>query len=611
MGKTVAYIRVSTDDQQAQGTLENQRHAIALFSSGKGIAIEEWLNETQSGVDFDRPEFQKLSQGVIDGIYSTVIVAAQDRLSRSPLQTLQFIEHIQKAKATLHIIRENVSVIEGKADLASELLINMISVFAKNERETIRSRTMEGKQRKQRSGKWVTGQAPLGYELDRQTKVLKVNEAEADIIKLIFNLRMDGLGTLRIVKHLNSTQDGLYERRYEFKRSRYCKVSQKQRKAGYCRVRRFHKDYGNCPECVNQYGGVDITGTSWSLTLIKKALKNRVYLGKIKIGGEWVEAAHDTIISEPTFDRVQEMLRKEYQHPYESYPLNIFSGLIFCRCGSRMYLTHGGKRNAKDTTTHQKLRKQYWAFTCPRRKVGLCDQKNVQVAAVREKIRPIMYSLLTNIETGQVIKEAYEKILNTQDESKPDLDALRREFNEVNGLLRRLSRAYARATVSGLKEENLAELLGQMNLLQERKDMLAPKIKFFQSQGSATIQTLSEPPTTELLGDVYSMWQVHSHGPSEKHLSVAGQIIKAFISRVEIDGQEIKPVVRFDRNLLIRPLDELLNAVLRLQQVYQLFAKEHGYTLHHGSYRLNTREMSKNLGENLLDDETTEQVTPC
>ena len=102
---------------------------------------------------------------------------------------------------------------------------------------------MEGKQRKQTAGKWVTGQAPLGYEIDRQTKILKVNKAEADIVRLIFNLRLDGLGTLRIIKRLNATKGTLYERRYEFKRSRYCKVSQKRRNTGYCRVRHFHQYY--------------------------------------------------------------------------------------------------------------------------------------------------------------------------------------------------------------------------------------------------------------------------------------------------------------------------------------------------------------------------------
>src|SRR5208337_1449071 len=114
---------------------------------------------------------------------------------------------------------------------------------------------------------------PLGYELNRQTKILKVNKTEADIVRLIFNLRLDGLGTLKIIKQLNATQGTLYERRYEFKKSRYCNVSQKQKETHYCRIRHFHQDYKGCPECKKEYGGVDISGTSWSTTLIKKALK--------------------------------------------------------------------------------------------------------------------------------------------------------------------------------------------------------------------------------------------------------------------------------------------------------------------------------------------------
>ena len=172
MGKVVAYTRVSTDDQEAHGTPENQRQAIAAFCKDRGIEIDEWLQEAESGVNADRSEFYRLSQGVITGLYSTVIVAAQDRLSRSPLQTLQFIENVQKAKANLHIIREKICIENGKADLAAEMLIHMTSVFAKNEREIIKMRTMAGKNRKQAAGQWVVGQSPVGYQLDRQTKIL-------------------------------------------------------------------------------------------------------------------------------------------------------------------------------------------------------------------------------------------------------------------------------------------------------------------------------------------------------------------------------------------------------------------------------------------------------
>ena len=142
MALTVAYMRVSTEEQEAKGTPETQRDVIDSFCKRMDITVDEWLQETQSGASTDREKFDKLEKGIISGLYSTVVVAAQDRLSRTPLQTLQFIDHIQKHKASLYIIRNNISIIEGKIEGSAELYLNLTSVYAKQERETIRSRTM-------------------------------------------------------------------------------------------------------------------------------------------------------------------------------------------------------------------------------------------------------------------------------------------------------------------------------------------------------------------------------------------------------------------------------------------------------------------------------------
>ena len=243
--KIGAYIRVSTQEQEAQGTQEAQRNAINTFCLSRGLDVQEWLEEQESTLNFERPKFRRLLEQVRSGEISTIVVAALDRFSRDQIETLQAVELIKKVGASFYCIRDNINITNGKADFASEMVISVMSLFARNERETIKIRTMSGKQRKQQSGKWITGQAPLGYELDRQTKILRVNSAEAAIVRHIFNLRLDGRGGIKIVKLLNSASPP-YERRYQFRGSRYCQVSQKQRTASYCRVCFLHDAYKPC-----------------------------------------------------------------------------------------------------------------------------------------------------------------------------------------------------------------------------------------------------------------------------------------------------------------------------------------------------------------------------
>ncbi len=564
MGKTVAYIRVSTEEQQAKGTLENQLDSINLFSSSRGIEVDEWLEETQSGVDSDRPEFQRLSQGIIDGLYSTVIVAALDRLSRAPLQTLQFIENLQKAKANFYLVRENIAISDGKADFAAELFISMMSAFAKNERETIRARTMEGKRRKQNSGKWVTGQAPLGYELDRQTKILKVNAAEAAIIRLIFNLRVDGLGALGIVKRLNAINDPLYEWRYGFEKSRYCKVSQKQKKAGYCRVRHFHQEYQGCPGCAQKYGGINITGTSWSPTLIKKALKSRVYLGEIRIQGEWIAGAHEPIIDTDTFDTVQHILREEFHHPYNLYPANPLSGLIRCHCGRRMYVTTSNSRISK--VTGQPLKK-YWAFTCPAKKVGKCTQPNVPVEKVRIVSLKYVDKVLQSDKTAAIVRKIYDRIISEGKEAPADVKDLKKQLQSVAQELKTLGRAYLQAARAEVKDQTLSEMVQSMKTLQEQQDSFKQKIQFLEVKAATLRENVKIISPEQLLAEASRLWMFFSKRPLEGNEIVA-RMLRAFIREIHLYGKA--HVVFFDgfeKKLLEAPLHKLVQAVLRLQEI--------------------------------------------
>ncbi len=562
--RAIAYVRVSTQEQEAQGTQEAQTNSIKAFCLAHGVQVEEWYEEQESTLNPERPKFQKLLEQVESGEVTTIVVAALDRFSRDQIETLKAVELIKKVGASFYCIRDNINIVNGKADLATEMVISVMSLFAKNERETIKVRTMEGKQRKQAAGKWVTGQAPFGYELDRQTKILKVNKAESDIVRLIFNLRLDGLGTLRIIKRLNATQGTLYERRYEFKKSRYCKVSQKQRKTRYCRIRHFHQDYKGCPECKKEYGGVDISGTSWSPTLIKKALKNRVYLGEIWSGGKWSAAAHKPIIDKDTFDTVQDILKKEFHHPYSFYPQNPLSGLVECSCGRRMYVTTAKSRVSKVTG---KPLKEYWAFTCPAKKVGQCDRHNVPVDLLRKVLFKRVNEIIQSDKTATVVKKVYDRILNEAKEAPPDIKELQRESKQNSQELTRLTRSYMHATQAGIKEEALGEMLEKMRISQVRQDALDDKIKFLEIQAATSAKVVNILPPDQLMGEASRLWMYFSRRPFEGNEIVA-RMIRVFIKRVEMKPiRQMVVVQRFDEQLLEEPLHKLFQAVLRLQQI--------------------------------------------
>ncbi len=78
--KTVIYCRVSTAKQRKD--LENQRKSVEEYCSKNGIRVSDVYSDVGSGLNFDRKEFQRLVDDVVNHRVSKVVIAYKDRLSR-------------------------------------------------------------------------------------------------------------------------------------------------------------------------------------------------------------------------------------------------------------------------------------------------------------------------------------------------------------------------------------------------------------------------------------------------------------------------------------------------------------------------------------------------
>lgn len=79
-GKTVAYCRVSSKNQKDD--LKSQKDFISQFALNKGIAIDDWYEDTGSGLNMKRKMFNTLLLEVEKGLIDTLIIAHPDRLVR-------------------------------------------------------------------------------------------------------------------------------------------------------------------------------------------------------------------------------------------------------------------------------------------------------------------------------------------------------------------------------------------------------------------------------------------------------------------------------------------------------------------------------------------------
>jgi DNA invertase Pin-like site-specific DNA recombinase len=135
--KTLGYARVSTRDQDLTGQIE------ALRAAGAGAIYREKI----SGARADRPELTKLMKVLAPG--DVVLVTKLDRLGRSTRELLELIERIGQAGAFFKSLRDPLF---DTTTPTGRLLSTLLAAIAEFERELIRERTGEGRQRAKARG---------------------------------------------------------------------------------------------------------------------------------------------------------------------------------------------------------------------------------------------------------------------------------------------------------------------------------------------------------------------------------------------------------------------------------------------------------------------------
>ena len=139
MGNIYGYIRVSSTDQN------EDRQRIAL--RGKGVRPENLFMDKQSGKDFDRPQYRRMVKKLKPG--DLLYILSIDRLGRN-------YEEIQKQWRVLtKELGADICVIDmplldtrqGRdlmGTFIADLVLQILSFVAQNERENIRKRQAQG-----------------------------------------------------------------------------------------------------------------------------------------------------------------------------------------------------------------------------------------------------------------------------------------------------------------------------------------------------------------------------------------------------------------------------------------------------------------------------------
>lgn len=349
--RVAIYTRKSTDEglDQEFNSLDAQRQAVEAYIAsqrGEGWAAlpERYDDGGFTGANMKRPAFERLLADIKAGRVDVVATYKLDRLSRSIADFVGLMRFFEEYTVTFVSITQAFST----ATSVGRMTMHLLATFAQFERDTISERTRDKVRAARRRGMWTGGRPVLGYDV--RSKKLIVNAPEADQVRAIFALYLELGSLMAAVEELN--------------------------RRGW-RTKSFTTAEGKL-----MHGGVYDKGN------LRRLLTSPLYIGRIGLGEESFEAAHEAIVEREVWDNTQAMMKRHARRGGTDTPNKhglLLRGLLHCgNCGSTM--THTFSTRAGRRWTYYACSKsgKQGATACPRSRVSVPEIEAFVVEKVRE-----------------------------------------------------------------------------------------------------------------------------------------------------------------------------------------------------------------------------------
>lgn len=275
--RVAAYCRTSTNQEEQNSSLENQiAYYTAFIQSNPMWRFVAVYADQASGLHTkNRPGYRKLLRDCRRGKIDLILVKSLSRFGRDAREAIATIRKLKQMNVGIYIELGGIFTMK-----TPDSVIDLYAAFAQAESQTRSESIKFGIQNRMRSGRTILNHRQfLGYTKGPDG-VLQIVPEEAEIVRKIFELYIQGNGVRKIKKYLES------------------------------------------------HGIKTVTGkTEWSTSTVDRMLSNEKYVGQVLMQKTYtpdfltgkqvkntgqkemylVENAHEPIIDQETFDKVQKM----------------------------------------------------------------------------------------------------------------------------------------------------------------------------------------------------------------------------------------------------------------------------------------------------------------
>lgn len=179
--RALVYTRVSTLGQAEGFSLATQREACEKKARELGAAEIQYLEDTYTGIDLDRPAMNQLREHVRNRDIDLIVVYDPDRFSRDLNDLLIVTKEIDKAGISLQFVN-----FDWQNTPQGMLFLQLRGAIAQFEHALIKERTTRGKRKKAAAGKIRCYAKPYGYRFNKETDELEIVPEEAEVVRKMF-----------------------------------------------------------------------------------------------------------------------------------------------------------------------------------------------------------------------------------------------------------------------------------------------------------------------------------------------------------------------------------------------------------------------------------------
>ena len=471
--RTAAYIRLSNEDFRHKGnvnTLRDQEHFVTSYINTKGdlMLCDVFCDNGESGLSFQRPGFEAMIKGVVDGKYNCIVVKDLSRFGRNHLEAAYYIYKFFAQYNTRFIaINDDYDSLYGNNTALEDILLPIKNLINENYAREASRKVGISRRNTIDKGLFISAFAPFGYKKS-ETKVgrLEIDEEVAPIVRRVFDMfTIQNMSILEISRQLND-EGVISPAQYKIKNG----ISKNKRWAN----------------------------AVWNTHTVKVILSNPLYIGYLVLGKTKIDMyrneplritkpeernvvpkAHDSIVSDEIFARAQMNLEKSKHGPITN-KMNIpyiFNNLYCGCCGAKLV-----KQYKKDKTGNV----SHIFYACPsdsRGKQTHCNFRKINEDELCEVVySSLQFYICMAVKNKKIVLNPNSKVLTEYEEDIArcneiieDIDTLRSNLFDDFGAGKITGDEYNALTeVYSEKQERYQKLLESLEVDKEKhiKDRL-------------------------------------------------------------------------------------------------------------------------------------------